>query len=176
MIVRLAITLALALAAVLGVGTYRAHLIAKGDAQGAARVLALWEAQEIARSAATDRDNATKFRNAERLADEDAKAQAARVARDVAAATAVRSLRAEVARLNRRPHPYPVTDAGLAACAGEAATARELFFEGASAYQELAAAADGLSNQVAGLQGFAHDVCRAGHAGAQAQAGDSIGR
>ena len=161
MSVRLAVTLALALAAVLGVGTYRAHLIAKGDAQGAARVLALWEAQEIERSAATARDNATKFRNAERLAHEDAKAQAARLARDAAAASAVRSLRAEVARLNRRPHPYPATDAGLAACASEAATSRELFGDSTAAYSDVAAAADGLRDQVAGLQGFVRGVCRA---------------
>lgn len=152
-------------AAVAGAHAWQQHLLAQGDAQGAARVQQAWDTQENARSAATARDNATKFRNAERLADEDAKAQAARLARDAAAATAVRSLRAEVARLNRRPHPYPATDAGLAACAGEATTARELFFEGTSAYQALAATADGLRDQVIGLQDFAHTVCHAGQSG-----------
>lgn len=150
-----------------GVNAWQQHLLAQGDTQGAARVQQAWDAQETARSGATARDNAAKFRNAERLADEDAQREAERVARDAAVATAVRSLRAEVARLNRRPHPYPVTDAGLAACAGEATTARELFFEGASAYQELAAAADGLSSQVTGLQSFASNVCRAGQTGTE---------
>lgn len=114
---RLAITLALALVAVLGLDTYRTHLMAKGDSQGAARVQAAWDKQEADRSAATAQDNATKNRNAERVAHEDAQREAARLARDAAAATAVRGLRAEVARLNQRPHPYPANDAGLAACA-----------------------------------------------------------
>lgn len=161
MSVRLAVTLALTLTAVLGVGTYRAHLVAKGDAQGAARVQAAWNAQETQRNAATAQDNATKFRNAERVAHEDAQREAARLARDAAAATAVRSLRAEVARLNQRTHPYPANDAGLAACAGEAATARELFSDSAEAYSDVAAAADSLRDQVAGLQDFVRGVCRA---------------
>ena len=163
---RLAITLALALVAVLGLDTYRAHLMAKGDSQGAARVQAAWDKQEADRSAATAQDNATKNRNAERVAHEDAQREAARLARDAAAATAVRGLRAEVARLNSRPDPYPPGDAGLAACAGEAATARELLGESAGAYQELAGAADELRDQVVGLQDFAARVCRAGTGGA----------
>ena len=162
---RLAITLALALVAVLGLDTYRAHLMAKGDSQGAARVQAAWDKQEADRSAATAQDNATKNRNAERVAHEDAQREAARLARDAAAATAVRSLRAEVARLNQRPNPYPAGDAGLAACAGEARAARELFSESAAAYSKLAAQADGFRDQVAGLQDFAVKVCRAGQAG-----------
>ena len=114
-----------------------------------------------ARNAATARDNAAKFRNAERTAHEDAQREAARRARDAAAAAAVRGLRAEVARLNSRPDPYAPGDAGLAACAGEARAARELFSESAAAYSELAATADGLSSQVAGLQDFARTVCGA---------------
>ena len=161
MSVRLAVTLALTLAAALGVGLYRDHQVAKGDAQGAARVQAAWDQQEAERSAATARDNATQFRNAERVTHEEAQRAADRQARDAAAATAVRSLRAEVARLNQRADPYPANDAGLAACACEATTARELFAESAEAYSELAAEADGLRDQVGGLQDFAHAVCRA---------------
>lgn len=161
MSVRLAVVLALTLAAALGVPAYQARLVARGDAQGAARVQAAWNRQDAERSAATARDNATQFRNAERVAHEDAQREAARLARDAVAASAVRGLRAQVQRLNSRPDPYPATDAGLAACAGEAATGRELFGESAAAYAELAAAADGLRDQVAGLQDFARDVCRA---------------
>ena len=148
-----------------GVLAWRSHLIATGDMQGAARVQAAWDAQENERNTATARDNATKFRNAERTAHEDAQRAAARRARDVAAAAAVRGLRNEVARLNSRPDPYAPGDAGLAACAGEAATARELLGESSGAYQQLAEEADGLRDQVIGLQQFARDVCRTGTSG-----------
>ena len=160
----IAIGLAIA-AAIVGVKFWQSHLISQGDAQGAARVQAAWDAQENARNAATARDNATRFRNLERTAHEDAKREAARRVRAAAAADAVRGLRDEIARLNSRPHPYPAGDAGLAACAGEAATARELHGESAGAYQELAGAADELRDQVVGLQDFAARVCRAGTGG-----------
>jgi hypothetical protein len=161
MSVRLIVVGVLICAAIWGVKAWESRLISKGDARGAARVQAAWDAQENARNAATARDNAARFRNAERTAHEDAQREAARRARDAAAAAAVRSLRAEVARLNSRPDPYPAGDAGLAACAGEARAARELFSESAAAYSELAATADGLSGQVAGLQDFARTVCGA---------------
>lgn len=149
-------------ALIVGAKALQSHLISKGDTQGAARVQHAWDTQENARNAATARDNATRFRNAERTANEDAQREAARRARDAAAAAAVRSLRAEVARLNSRPDPYPAGDAGLAACAGEARAARELLGESSGAYQELAAEADGLRDQVTGLQSFARNVCGAG--------------
>ena len=161
MSVRLIVVGVLICAAILGVKAWESRLISKGDARGAAREQAAWDAQENARNAATARDNAARFRNAERLAHEDAQREAARRARDAAAAAAVRGLRAEVARLNSRPDPYAPGDAGLAACAGEARAARELFSESAAAYSELAATADGLSGQVVGLQDFARTVCGA---------------
>ena len=161
MSVRLIVAGVLICAAILGVKAWESRLISKGDARGAGRVQAAWDAHVNARNAATARDNAARFRNAERLAHEDAQREAARRARDAAAAAAVRGLRAEVARLNSRPDPYPAGDAGLAACAGEARTARELFSESAAAYSELAATADGLSGQVVGLQDFARTVCGA---------------
>lgn len=161
MSVRLIVVGVLICAAILGVKAWESRLISKGDARGAARVQHAWDTQERDRNEATARDNAAKFRNAERTAHEDAQREAARRARDAAAAAAVRGLRAEVARLNQRPDPYPAGDAGLAACAGEARTARELFGESSSAYQELAAEADGLRDQVTGLQDFARTVCRA---------------
>lgn len=160
------IAMGLAIAgAIVGVKLWQSHLISKGDAQGAARVQHAWDTQENARNAATARDNATKFRNAERTAHEDAQRAAARRVRAAATADAVRGLHAEIARLNSRPDPYPAGDAGIAACTGEAATARELFGESAGAYQELAAEADGLRDQVTGLQAFAITVCRAGQGG-----------
>lgn len=152
----------LACALIVGAKTYHSHLIATGDARGAARVQALWDAQEAERSAAMARDNATKFRNSERTAHAAAQRETERQALAAGAAAAVRSLRDQVARLNARPHPYAAGDAGAAACTGEAATARELFSESTGAYADLAAEADGLRDQVVGLQEFARNVCRAG--------------
>ncbi len=149
-------------AAIVGVKAWDSHLVTKGDVRGSARVQAAWDAQEHARNDATARDNVTKFRNAERTAHEDAKREAARRARDAAATTAVRELRAQITELNSRANPYPPGDAGLTACAREATTARELFGESAGAYQELASEADGLRDQVTGLQDFARNVCHAG--------------
>ena len=149
-------------AAIVGIKAWESHLISKGDERGAARVQAAWDTQENARNAATARDNVIKFRNAERTAHEDAQREATRRARDAVALAAVRSLRTEIARLNSRPDPYQPGDAGLAACAGEARAARELFGESIGTYQELAATADGLRDQVTGLQDFARNVCHAG--------------
>ena len=73
----------------------------------------------------------------------------------------VQAGRDEITRLNQRPNPYPAGDTGIAACTREASTARELFGESSSAYQELASEADQLRDQVVGLQDFAHSVCRA---------------
>lgn len=159
-------------AAIAALKLWQSHLIATGDAQGAARVQAAWDTQEHERNAATARDNAVRFRNAERTAHEDAQREAARRVRDAAAAAAVRSLHDEIARLNSAPDPYPAGDAGLAACAGEARTARELFGESAGAYQELAAEADGLRDQVSGLQDFVRSVCRAPTPASEAQTND----
>ena len=64
-------------AAIVGAKALQSHLIAKGDAQGAGRIQAAWDRDEAARSQATARDNAIKFRNAERTANEDAQREAA---------------------------------------------------------------------------------------------------
>lgn len=148
-------------ASLIGIYAWRDSVATAADARGAARVQAAWDADEAARNEATARDNAIRFRNAERIADADTQREAARLARDAAADTAVRSLRAEVARLNSSPHSYAPGDAGIASCARESAVARELLGESSGAYQELAAAADGLRDQVTGLQAFVHTVCGA---------------
>lgn len=149
-------------AAIWGVKAWETRLIARGDAQGAARVQTAWDAEERHRSLVTAGANTLRQRNAEKVAYEQAHKEAARQAAAASATAALRSLRAEIVRLNARTDPYPAGDAGLAACAVEATTGRELFGESAQAYVELAAEADQLSNQVAGLQRFALDVCHAG--------------
>lgn len=151
-------------AAYWGFGLYQDHLIAQGDAQGADRVQKAWNHQERLRSQVTAAGNTLRQRNAEKVAhDHTQRAAASQAAADSAAAS-LRSLRAELARLKSRTNPYPAGDAGLAACAGEVATARELFGESAEAYVDLAAEADQLRDQVAGLQQFAASVCHAGRA------------
>lgn len=147
-----------------GFGLYQDHLIAQGDAQGAGRVQKAWNDQERLRSQITAAGNTLRQRNAEKVAHDHTQRAAASQAAADSAASSLRSLRAELARLKSRANPYPTGDAGLAACAGEAATARELFGESAEAYVDLAAEADQLRDQVAGLQQFAASVCRAGHA------------
>lgn len=145
-----------------GVAKWRADLIATGDQAGANRVLAQWAEQIKAQNEQTEKDNQERTRHAAEIA---AQIQALEADRDAAradAAAARGQLREQIARLNARPNPYPVTDAGLAACAGDATTARELLGESASALVDLAAEADRLVVQVTGLQAFARDVCRAG--------------
>lgn len=157
------VALALLLCAVLwGIKTWEARLIARGDAQGAQRVQTTWNEQERLRNLVTAGSNTLRQRNAEKVADEQAKKEAASQAAAASAAADLRSLRTEIARLNARPNPYPAGDAGIAACAVEAITVRELFGESAQAYVELAAEADRLADQVAGLQHFVTNVCHAG--------------
>lgn len=95
----------------------------------------------------------------ERIAYEDDKKRQALAARAVRAESAAASLRDEVARLNARPAPE---DAGAAAYAREASTARELLGECSTRRTEVARAADELREQVTGLQDFAKNVCKAG--------------
>ena len=159
---RYLLALAVMVASYWGFGLYQDHLIAQGDAQGAARVQKAWDDQEHLRNQVTAAVNTLRQRNAEKVAhDQTERAAASQAAADSAAAS-LRSLRTELARFKARPNPYPAGDSGLAACAVEAATARELFGESAEAYVELAAEADQLRDQVTGLQQFATDICRAG--------------
>lgn len=149
-------------AGTLGVKAWESRLIARAEARGSGRVQAAWDAQELLRNQVTAGGNTLRQRNAEKTANAQTQREAVSQAAAASAATALRSLRAELARLQSRTNPYPAGDAGLTACAGEAATGRELFGESAQAYVELAAEADQLRDQIAGLQQFTASVCRAG--------------
>ena len=164
--VRCLLVLTVLIASYWGFGLYQDHLISQGDAQGAARVQQAWDDQEHLRNQVTAAGNTLRQRHAEKVAHEQTQREAASKAAADSAAASLRSLRAEIARLKARPNPYPAGDAGLAACAGEADTARELFGDSAEAYVDLAAEADQLRDQVIGLQQFARDVCRTGTGGA----------
>ena len=159
---RYLLVLAVMVASYWGFGLYQDHLISQGDAQGAGRVQQAWNTQEHLRSQVTAAGNTLRQRHAEKVAHEQTQREAASKAAADSAAASLRSLRTELARLKARPNPYPAGDSGLAACAVEAATARELFGDSAEAYVDLAAEADQLRDQVTGLQQFATDICRAG--------------
>lgn len=172
---KLAIVIAAIGAAVAGWGALKGHYIAVGDQQGASRVQGRWDAQTVVDQAESLRlareanaDQLLKFRNSERNTDEQALREAATARRDVAARAAVRSLRSTIETLNQRDAAAAAGNARAAALAGQAAFARELFGRCTEAYRELAAAADGLRDQVTGLLADAHDVCRKPRADAAA--------
>lgn len=106
-------------------------------------------------------DAIIKQRNAERIADEQDKRDAA-VAKQLAdARRAERGLRNEVARLNSRPLPE---DPRAAAFAREASTARDLLQQCGERYRAVDGAAKSLGSQVIGLQEWVASVCQQGAA------------
>lgn len=119
----------------------------------------LGDAQENARNDATARDNATKFRNAEIIAYEDARREAARRARDAAVAAVVRVARSRLpsstaVNLPARENPAlpPVPAKHPPPESYSAALAR-------ISWQQRA---DGLRDQVIGVCRTHTGVCRAG--------------
>lgn len=156
--------LAAVLAALAAAGmAVRSHLIGVGEA----RVQARWDAQ-----IAVDRDETlrlerertaeqlVKFRNSERITDEQSTREAATRQRIAAGNAVADSLRSTIAALNQREVSASAGDARAGAFAQSAATARELFGACTERYRDLAAEADRLRDQVTGLQADAMFVCR----------------
>ncbi|WP_343590152.1 DUF2514 domain-containing protein [Paracidovorax wautersii] len=172
---RLMAAVLLTAGALLGVRAWNAHLVAQGDKQGADRVQTAWD-KDTARRDKADADAraaaASQQAELERIARaaESAKQQEAeRIARDQAqregalrqslalATTRNRGLLDTIAALNARDSaqlPGTAPDAGAAALAVAARTARELLGQCSSRYTAVAADADRLANQVTGLQDF----------------------
>lgn len=96
-------------------------------------------------------------RKSEEVARDAAKREKELGDRLAAADAAVGGLRDEVSALNARAIP---SDPGAAAFAGEARAARELLGACAARYRGVAAEAQGLSDQVTGLQQFVAGVCK----------------
>lgn len=164
---RLALIAAVVAALAAAGAAVRSHFIGQGDAQGSTRVQTAWDKQKLVDQSVSSQlqreasaEQLLKFRNSERNAHEQALRDAATARRDVAAAAAVGSLRSTIDAINRRDLSEAGGDASAAALAGQATVARELLGNCAAAYQELATAADGLRDQVAGLLDHAHNVCR----------------
>ena len=162
--IRLALIAAVLAALTAGAAAVRSHLIGVGEQ----RVQALWDAQSAADLAETLRlarlahaDQLIKFRNAERISDDQAKREAARSRRDAARDLAIDGMRNTIDALNQRDVSTAGSDPRAIALAEGAATARELFGSCNQAFLGLAAEADRLRDQVAGLQDDAMFVCRA---------------
>lgn len=157
-----AYALLVALLVALGLAV-RAHWVRVG----ADRVQAQWDSVKaddaeamLQAERARNLDLMTKVRNTERIADEDARRTAERQRRDAAARSQLVRLQRTIATLQQRKLPEPGDVAGIAALAGQASTARELLGRCSGRYADLAAAADGLRDQVTGLQAYVKDVCR----------------
>ncbi|HQS39224.1 MAG TPA: hypothetical protein PKX42_03265 [Polaromonas sp.] len=147
-----------------GAAAVRSHLIGVGEARTQAR----WDKQKAIDQAETLRlerersaDQLIKFRNAERISDEQAKRESLREKRIRAGDAVADQLRSAIDTLNRRDVSTAGSDPGSIALAQGAATARELFGSCNQAFLGLAAEADRLRDQVAGLQDDAMFVCRA---------------
>lgn len=164
---RLALVAAVVAALVATGATVRSHLIGQGDAQGTARVQTAWDKQKLVDQAESLRlervrnaDQLLKFRNAERISDEQAKLEATRTRRIAAGDAVADSLRNTIDALNRRDLSTAGGDPRSVALAEEAATARQLFGSCTERYRGLAEKTDGLRDQVTGLQDDALYVCR----------------
>lgn len=147
------------LLAVLGV-LAESHLTAYRH--GKAKVRAEWDKEKAALIAQHDAEQAKARKREQEM--QDATNKIAREAeqrnRDLAARVATAnaaaaSLRDEITALNSRPAPK---DPAAAAYANEARVARELLGTCAAGYRGLAEEADGLRDQVTGLQAYARSV------------------
>ena len=164
------------LAAVLGLRAWNGHLVAQGDAQGAARVQQAWNQAEDKRQATESAANAkaalkraadeaaaraaeqSKQKETERIADEQAqREQASRAALD-SATSRNRSLLTTIAQLNANAAAAKLSGPGPQSCAAAeadgATIARNALGECSSRYTALGGVADRLSNQVIGLQSY----------------------
>ena len=163
--VRLLLIGGLVAAIVAGAAGIRSHYISQGDAQGAQRIQGLWDKQKLVDSAVAlerqqkaNAEQLQKFRNTERITDEEALRTQRRLGRERNAAAVIDSLRGTIDRLNRRDLSAAASDPRLAGIAQEAATARELFGICSAAHKDLGAEADRLRDQVTGLHDFVATV------------------
>ena len=160
----------LALGAVFTVQGWKAHIYARGDAAGAARVQQQWDADTLAAHLAAQQVLRTQEvvlqEKAERIAHETAQREAQLRSAVASADARVRSLHTTIAQLNANAAALadvPDTSAGACAAPGPdaAATARELLGACSQRYAAVAAAADQLGGQVTGLQDYVRATAQA---------------
>lgn len=165
--VRLLLIAGLVAGIVAGAAAIRSHYISQGDAQGAQRIQSAWDAQKRVDDAESlhiqkqaNADLLQKFRNTERISDEEATRAHRRLIRQRAAAVAVDGLLNTVETLNRRDPSEANSDPRVTRLVKDAATARELLGSCSAAHRDLGAEADRLRDQVAGLHDFVATVCQ----------------
>lgn len=162
---RILIFWVLAFSAGAGLQLWNAHLIAKGDAQGAKRVQQAWDQasaqvarQRAAAEAAQRQAEQAKQKETERIAHEQAEREQASRTALAAATDRNRSLLTTIAQLNANAAAAKLSGPGPQSCAAsdvDAATAaRNALGECSSRYTALGGVADRLSNQVMGLQSY----------------------
>lgn len=156
------IVAALVAAAAFGVAQLRSHWIGTGEA----RVQARWDkanALAAARAASAtleqNRNDLARFRATERNADEQERLEQSRGDRLAAARAESDRLRSALAERDAAARVPETGDPGAAVFAREAATERELLGRCQARYLGVAAAAEELRDQVAGLQADAA-MCR----------------
>lgn len=167
MTARIVLALLLGLAVALGISAWNNHLIARGDAQGAQRVRVEWATAEAKRLAdeaqARMRDQAARQKETKRIANEQAQRDEALRSAVAAAGARERGLLATIARLNAAARvPGAGADTGAASGADAASIARAALGECSSRYAALGGVADGLADQVIGLQDYVRTVVLAG--------------
>jgi hypothetical protein len=111
--------------------------------------IAVQTQERLAAEQSARKEEQRRAEESRRVVDELAQREAVSRTRAAAAERTVVSLRNEVARLNARPAPGNAEAAGYA---NEARVARELLGACGKEYGDLAAEADGLRDQVTGLQ------------------------
>jgi hypothetical protein len=153
---------AMAWVRVLAVVVLALGLLVSGYHFGAKMTRADWEkeraalaAQHVAALEAVRTEEHRRAEQAQAVLEDQARREAAAVARAVAAERSVVSLRNTIAQLNARPAPGNPEAAGYA---DEARVARELLGSCSARYTGLAAEADGLREQVIGLQQWVSHV------------------
>lgn len=165
--IRIAIVAAV-LAAVSAAGiALRAHWMDAGRAQ----VQTKWDAQKLVDAeagrvlemAARAEDNRQRI-NAERIADEQARQDKARARRIADLERSTVGLRDAIAKLDGDDLSAAAADPRVAAIAARAITARGLLGSCQARYASVAATANRVRDQAAGLLDFTLTVCRAGAA------------
>lgn len=131
------------------------HLGAKVTKADWDKQIAVQTQERLAAEQSARKEEQRRAEESRRVVDELAQREAVSRTRAVAAERANVSLRNEITRLNARPAPSNAEAAGYA---HEASTARELLGVCGKEYRDLAAEADGLRDQITGLQDWVGHV------------------
>jgi len=146
---------------------FTGHYVAQGLTKGRAEIQSKWDKQNLADAeaarllaiAARDEDNRKRI-NAERIADEQVRQDQARARRIAELERSTHGLRDSIAKLDADDLSAAAADPRVAAIAQRATTARGLLGSCQARYAELAATANRVRDQAAGLLNFTLNVCR----------------